>query len=660
MLQLNILGTLSLQGEIVPVPSAAQQKRRLALLALLATGEERGISRDRLQTYLWPESSGPRARHALDQLIYATRRSLGTDPILSEGRELRLNPCVMETDIRLFSDAIKDARFADAAAMYGGRLLDGFHIGDSRELENWIDTERARLEAEYHRALESLAREAEDRCDHRTGIDLWLRLSASDPHSSRIAAETVRAFISAGDHAGAILHARSYQHLLRTDLEVEPDPAIENLVSRLPRPRALDPRQKSPDFSHSPLEAHESDRSGPTSEYHVVGDGARGRGLGHSGKMATAAILILLAFVVSFGLLRYLGESSPPSAAASSNPRTLNPDARAFYLRGLNAWNDRSRSALDTAVVYFRKAAESEPEYAEAHAGMANAYVMIGYSGYRPANAMFPKAKAAALRAIAIDSTIAAPYAALGMELTWERRFTEAEIAYRKSIELDPTYATAHQWYGILLMILSRTQEAVAETRRAAELDPLSLQIQNNYATFLSSSGQPQAALLHYQKVVGEEPDSAWVRRNPWLLTNMAAVYSANRQFDKALRYAERAVAILPGHPRALSALAGVYYRMGKPDLARETFARADTLNEHYAAYRAFNYSASGQPDSAFAWFDRVNEWGIPILISVTGLRASRTVGDDPRLRALFTRIGLPFVPLRPAASRLPPGRSGQ
>jgi Tfp pilus assembly protein PilF len=351
-------------------------------------------------------------------------------------------------------------------------------------------------------------------------------------------------------------------------------------------------------------------------------------------------IVVVIALAASIAMLERPRESATRPEANPDNP--ANPQAKEFYLRGINEWNDRSMSALDSAVIYFRKATESEPTFARAHAGLANAYVMIGYSGYRPADAMFPKAKAAALRAIEIDSTLAAPYAALGMELTWERKFNAAESAYRKAIALEPSYATAHQWYGILLMILGDTQRAVEETGKAADLDPLSLQIQNNYATFLSASGQNEAALRQYQRVVGEEPDSAWVRRNPWLLTNMASIYASNGRFDKATKFAEQAVAILPGHPRAALALAGALYRSGKKSEATAAFAKADTTNEHYPAYRALMYVTEGQPDSAFFWFDHVKDWGIPILISVSGLRHSPVIGNDPRLRILFSRLGIP------------------
>jgi len=298
--------------------------------------------------------------------------------------------------------------------------------------------------------------------------------------------------------------------------------------------------------------------------------------------------------------------------------------------------------ALDTAVVYFRHAVELDPIYPEAYAGLASAYAMIGYSGYRPAGAMFPKAREAALRSIELDSTLAAPYAALGMELTWQRNFVRAEEAFRKAISLDPKHATAHQWYGILHMILGRKTEAVAELARAAELDALSLQIQNNYATFLAAAGRSDAALHHYQKMIEEEPDSAWVARNPWLLTNMSSLYAARGQVEQGIEIAKRAVDILPRHPRALGNLAGIYHRSGRTKLAQETFSRADTANEHYPAYRALYHAQAGERDSAVVWFNRVQEWGIPVMISIQANESVGRLRGDPRFIALLDRLGLP------------------
>src|SRR6184192_1112174 len=106
MLTLELLGTLSLRDETRPVPVAAQQKRPLGLLAILGLGGKPGLSRDRIEAYLWPESSGPRAQHALDQTVYAIRQALGSDLILSTARELRLNPDLVRVDVWEFEQAI--------------------------------------------------------------------------------------------------------------------------------------------------------------------------------------------------------------------------------------------------------------------------------------------------------------------------------------------------------------------------------------------------------------------------------------------------------------------------------------------------------------------------------------------------------------------------
>src|ERR1700694_5050053 len=114
MFVLELLGTLSLRDDTRPVPVAAQQKRPLGLLAIVGLGGRQGISRDQVEAYLWPESSGALARHSLDQTVYAIRHALGSDFILSTGRELRLNPNVVQIDVWQFEQAIRTRQW-DAA-----------------------------------------------------------------------------------------------------------------------------------------------------------------------------------------------------------------------------------------------------------------------------------------------------------------------------------------------------------------------------------------------------------------------------------------------------------------------------------------------------------------------------------------------------------------
>ena len=231
MLILELLGTLSLRGDSGPVPLAAQQKRRLGLLAILGLGGRQGLSRDRIEAYLWPESSGALARHSLDQTVYAIRHALGSDFILSTGRELRLNPEFVHTDLREFQEAIRAGQWAAAVGHYKGPLLDGFHFGDSRELESWIDTERARLRMEYQTAVEFLANLSAEAGDHSQSVTWWRRLANSDPLSAVATKKLMLALAAAGDRAGAVKHARLYQELVRQELEIEPDSEIEGLAS---------------------------------------------------------------------------------------------------------------------------------------------------------------------------------------------------------------------------------------------------------------------------------------------------------------------------------------------------------------------------------------------------------------------------------------------
>ncbi|HEY8853014.1 MAG TPA: hypothetical protein VIM36_12585, partial [Gemmatimonadaceae bacterium] len=142
MLVLELLGTLSLRSETDPVPVSAQQKRPLGLLAILALGGSQGLARNRIEAFLWPDSSDAAASHALDQTVYAIRHSLGTDFILATGRDLRLNPELVRIDVWEFDDAIRAKDWSAAAGIYKGPLLEGFHFGDSNDLESWIDSRR--------------------------------------------------------------------------------------------------------------------------------------------------------------------------------------------------------------------------------------------------------------------------------------------------------------------------------------------------------------------------------------------------------------------------------------------------------------------------------------------------------------------------------------
>src|SRR5438132_9619043 len=272
MLVLDLLGTLSLRNETQPVSVAAQQKRPLGLLAILGLSARQGLSRDRIEAYLWPESSSARAQHALDQTVYAMRHALGSDVIVATGRELRLNPDLLRVDVWEFEQAIRASQWTEAVGHYKGRLLDAFHFADSHELDSWIESNRSRLRLEYQKALEFLANLAAEASDHSQTV-MWLRrLANSDPLSAGATRKLMLALAAAGDRAGAVQYARVYQELVRQELEMEPDAEIEDLAAALSRPLAVSPHTPSvtPSVATSTPQGKGHSRRDRTGSYAII------------------------------------------------------------------------------------------------------------------------------------------------------------------------------------------------------------------------------------------------------------------------------------------------------------------------------------------------------------------------------------------------------
>ena len=233
VLRLTTFGGLSVESDRGVLASTTAHRRRIALLPLLAVARGRGVSRDKIVAYLWPESDTERARHALTQTLYALRHDLGADVIVADAMELRLEVSAMSSDVGTFEDALEKGRFAPAVDLYRGPFLDGFHLRDAPEFERWVDMERSRFAAQVCHALEELAGAAARRGDSRLCVQWWRRLASLDPLSARVAVGLMTALAHAGDPGGALQHARIHELLLRQELAVAPDAAVTTLVARL-------------------------------------------------------------------------------------------------------------------------------------------------------------------------------------------------------------------------------------------------------------------------------------------------------------------------------------------------------------------------------------------------------------------------------------------
>ncbi len=187
---------------------------------------------------------------------------------------------------------------------------------------------------------------------------------------------------------------------------------------------------------------------------------------------------------------------------------TANPEAYQLYLKGKFSWNKRTGDSLKQAAEFYRQAIDKDPNYGLAYSGLAETFVLFSSYDVAPATDSMPQAKAAALRALEIDESLAEAHTALGFYLSnydWDRDGSERE--YRRAIELKPNYSTAHHWLGADLGNVKRFEESITEMRRAEELDPLSPIIGTNLADMLVYARRYDEAIAQYKRVLVRNPN---------------------------------------------------------------------------------------------------------------------------------------------------------
>lgn len=282
---LKLLGPPSLQdSDGSPLGGQAAQRHRIALLALLARSPERGLLREKLMGYLWPESDAERARNLLNVSLYVLRRALGEDALVSSADHLRLNPERVRSDVVELEAALAAGEHERAVAAYGGPFLDGFFLTHAPEFDQWAALERDRLAGSYAAALEALADAAGARRDLTAAAGWWKTRAAQDPYDSRVARRLMQALDAAGNPAAALQHAAIHKRLLRDEFGVGPDPETEAAVAAIRRRRdspgppaderaAADPGPfpDTPEGVGTPADAAPTDPGEPAPPMEVLG-----------------------------------------------------------------------------------------------------------------------------------------------------------------------------------------------------------------------------------------------------------------------------------------------------------------------------------------------------------------------------------------------------
>jgi TolB-like protein/DNA-binding winged helix-turn-helix (wHTH) protein len=204
-----------------------------------------------------------------------------------------------------------------------------------------------------------------------------------------------------------------------------------------------------------------------------------------------------------------LGDGRNPAngRAAIARPAT-SYEVYDLYLKGRYFWNKRNAQSFRQAAEYFQLAIDKDPNYAPAYAGLADTFALLSSYGYAPPAEFIPKARAAALKALQIDESLAGAHVSLAViaqNYDWD--WTTAEREYRRAIQIDPDYATAHHWYAECLGFEGRFDEAFAESERARKLDPLSLIVSADYAALLYFSRQYDRSIEEFRRVLEMEPN---------------------------------------------------------------------------------------------------------------------------------------------------------
>ena len=330
---------------------------------------------------------------------------------------------------------------------------------------------------------------------------------------------------------------------------------------------------------------------------------------------------------------------TPQEQVRLASARPVSPEVYELYLKGRYFWSKRDAKDLRTAIDYFEKAAAQDPTYAPAYAGLADCYaVMVIHSDVRPKE-VFPKAAAAARKALEIDDTLAGPHAALAWTKdVYEWDWAGAEREYRRALELNPNYSTAHQWFALHFAYLGRIEEGIAEMKRAQELDPLSLIINTNLGQLLYFARHDDEAIEQFRKTLEMDPN--FVHAHYCL----GAVYGLRGRYEEAIAERKKAVELSGGSPIRLAGLGNAYGRAGKKAEALKVVEHLKELSTRTyvdPAQIAVAYVGLGEKDQVFAWLGRAyGEHSLTFFLKADpGFDPFRA---DQRFQDLLRHVGLP------------------
>ena len=318
---------------------------------------------------------------------------------------------------------------------------------------------------------------------------------------------------------------------------------------------------------------------------------------------------------------------------------TTNSEAYQLYLKGKFYWNKRTGETLKQAAELYRQAIEKDPNYALAYSGLAETYVLFSSYDVAPANDSMPQAKAAALRALEIDDSLAEAHTALGFYLSnyeWDRDGSQKE--YRRAIELKPDYATAHHWLGADLAYVKRFDDSLVELRRAEKLDPLSPIIGTNLGDTLVYARRYDEAIAQYRRTLVRDPEFGYAHQA------LGWAYGSKGMYPEAIAETRTAIELRNGS--SAKGYLGLWLaKSGKRDEALKLLSelKQEATRGYVQNYTfALIYIGLGDKEEALNWLEKQMFGRAETANSYAVFPELDDLPSEPRFKEMLKRMNLP------------------
>jgi TolB-like protein/DNA-binding SARP family transcriptional activator/Tfp pilus assembly protein PilF len=685
---LKLLGGAALEGPEGPVAGRPAQKRRLALLALLTMSRTGRVGREKLATYLWPDSDAERSRHLLSDAVYVLNRALGGDAITGIGDDLLLTPDRLACDARRFESALERGDVEEAARLYAGPFLDGFFLDGSEAFERWAAAERDRLAARFASALERLAAARDAAGDAQGAAEAWRRLAAEDPFNSRVAAGFARALDRGGDRAAALQHLHAHVGLLRNELGLGATPellaSIETLTAQPPARPAPAPSTERPSSAAAaaPPDAAPPAPAPPAAASWLMPAAALALVLLAIGgwlllrPARSAATALQSIAVMPFASLgapdesRYFGEGMAEELAtrlgrAGGLKVAARTSAVAVHGRSMDAREIGRALNVDALVEGSVRQAEGKLRIAVRLINARDGYQIWSHSWDRPSDdvlAVQDEIAGSVMRALRGDPAPAAAGAARAVapeaydlylqgRYLWHQRTHEslarAAGLFERAVSLAPGYAEAYSGLADAYAVMGfydylapaeafpRAREAA---RRALAIDP---QLTQAYASLgyvaLYYDWNWQEAEAAFERAIELNP--SYSVGHQW----HANYLTARGRFDEAAAAMRRAQEVDPLSLIASAALGWVHFFGRDYDAAVDQCRQTLALNPQFELahlWSGWAHEAAGRYAQALESLDTAVRLSKRSAIALASLgRAQAMAGDRPQARRTLAAL---------------------